>query len=350
MFEYKQQQYRLLVFLAKAYVNRFMYRTCLEEMGKHSKKFLLGDHTLAQWIHVLTSGFKAWAADSASEGAEVARRSCGGQGYVNMSGLPGIVTTLAGGVTFEGENQVLYQQIFRYLMKQITNIEKSRPILDRVQYLKNDYHKYCNIGSNMNPSSARGRDFLDKVQQISIFRHRALRLIYSTRSRLIKSSKLLGEAGAWNDCMMEIIDAGKAHVEYEIAVLAHQHVDSLSDQYKSLEPVLRRLVSVSALSTIIRGDSFVADSHINLSQMHDIQECIDELLRELYPNAVALTDAWDFSDACLSSAIGCKDGNAYERLLVWTRQMPINELAKKSVGVYTNGWKNSVKPVLRAKL
>jgi acyl-CoA oxidase len=94
----------------------------------------------------------------------------------------------------------------------------------------------------------------------------------------------------------------------------------------------------------------VADSHINLSQMHELQECVDELLAKLYPEAVALTDAWDFSDACLSSAIGCKDGNAYERLLAWTCQVPINEIVKKSGGVYMNAWENTIKPMLQPKL
>jgi acyl-CoA oxidase len=227
IFEYRQQHYRLRVLLAKAYVMRFMYWTCLEELGQRSNKFHEADHNKAQWIHILTSGFKAWSTENASEGAEDTRRCCGGQGYVNISGLPDIVTTLAGGVSFESENQVLYQQVFRFLMKDITNIEKSRPVLDEMYYLKKGYHTYNGREPNTYLSSARGRDFLGRALQISIFKHRALRLIYSTRSRLVKLAALFGEAGAWNECMMEVIDAGRAHVEYEIVVLAHRHVDKL---------------------------------------------------------------------------------------------------------------------------
>lgn len=48
--------------------------------------------------------------------------------------------------------------------------------------------------------------------------------------------------------------------------------------------------------------------------------------------------------------IGMKDGNAYETLLNWARQSPLNVEAAETESVFRQGWENFVKPILRARL
>lgn len=50
-----------------------------------------------------------------------------------------------------------------------------------------------------------------------------------------------------------------------------------------------------------------------------------EMLAVLRPNAVALVDAFDFHDMVLNSALGCYDGNVYERLYEWAQKTPMNQ-------------------------
>ena len=50
----------------------------------------------------------------AAEAAEVLRRSCGGHGYLMSSGLCPLVAEAHAGVTYEGENTVMYLQTARY--------------------------------------------------------------------------------------------------------------------------------------------------------------------------------------------------------------------------------------------
>ena len=64
------------------------------------------------------------------------------------------------------------------------------------------------------------------------------------------------------------------------------------------------------------------------------------LLEQLLPEAIALTDAWDFSNASLCSALGMRDGNMYANIMRWVEQMPIN---KDSV---EGSWGNWVDPIL----
>lgn len=64
-----------------------------------------------------------------------------------------------------------------------------------------------------------------------------------------------------------------------------------------------------------------------INKMHDYML---EMLAVLRPNAVALVDAFDFHDLVLNSALGCYDGNVYERLYEWAQKTPMNQ---KQVGL-----------------
>ena len=51
------------------------------------------------------------------------------------------------------------------------------------------------------------------------------------------------------------------------------------------------------------------------------------------PEAVALVDAFDYSDYALNSPLGCYDGNVYERLYETAQRSPLN---RKQVMRYKN--------------
>jgi acyl-CoA oxidase len=74
-----------------------------------------------------------------------------------------------------------------------------------------------------------------------------------------------------------------------------------------------------------------------------MREQIDGLEEVLLPGAIALTDAWSFTDGCLRSAIGCKNGDVYRLIMEWTRQLPINVEAAKNGGVFKKGWEEVIK-------
>ena len=73
-----------------------------------------------------------------------------------------------------------------------------------------------------------------------------------------------------------------------------------------------------------------------------------KLLKEVRPNAVALVDAWGFTDYELNSALGREDGDVYNALLMMAKASPLN---KTEVGP---AWESVLKPALqkfaRAKL
>lgn len=44
-----------------------------------------------------------------------------------------------------------------------------------------------------------------------------------------------------------------------------------------------------------------------------------------------------------------KDGNVYETIMNWTKQLPINVNAERDGGVFLKGYQSYIKPVLEAR-
>jgi hypothetical protein len=55
-----------------------------------------------------------------------------------------------------------------------------------------------------------------------------------------------------------------------------------------------------------------------------VRAAVRALLAEVRPDAVALVDAWNFSDHVLGSALGRRDGNVYQALFDWVRATPMH--------------------------
>jgi len=353
---YKSQHYRLLTLISKAYAIFFAWQKNDAEYRAMQMQQTKGDHASLPYNHNLAAGLKAWSTQTAADGAEDARKCCGGQGYLATSGLPEIVSSVTATATFEGENYVLWQQLGRYLFKCISLLEASKQIDKRMSYIADGFNAYISSPNQMQHRATHNDQFLYSEVQLSIFRHRALRLVYSTYLDLRVSESMMPAADAWNANMMSIISAARAHIEYYVLLTFTEYISNLPPTAsKNLVNVLSDMRSLFALTTITspfshNSISFVEDGSITLVQLDTIRSLVNTLLESLVPDAIALTDAWDFSDASLCSAIGCYDGNVYERLMAWSRQIPINVNAGKKGGVYEKGWKAWVEPMIRSNL
>jgi len=353
---YKSQHYRLMTLISKAYAILFSWKKNDAEYRAMQLQQTIGDHSSLPYNHNLAAGLKAWSTQTAADGAEDARKCCGGQGYLATSGLPEIVSSVTATATFEGENYVLWQQVGRYLFKCINLLEAGKQIDKRMSYIADGFNAYISSPNQMQHRATHNDQFLHSEVQLSIFRHRALRLVYSTYLDLRVSESMMPPADAWNANMMNIISAARAHIEYYVLLTFTEYITDLPPTTsKKLVNVLSDMRSLFALTTITspfshNSISFVEDGTITLVQLNTIRSLVNTLLSSLVPNAIALTDAWDFSDASLCSAIGCYDGNVYERLMAWSRQVPMNVNAGKKGGVYEKGWKGWVEPMIRSNL
>ncbi len=349
LIEYRSQHYRLLTSVAKAYAILFASRHCETAHSEFEKRGREGDFSTMQSCHALIGGMKAWSSSIAAEGAEDARRTCGGQGYLATSGLPDIVQSLTAMCTGEGDTHVLFQQTARYLMKWTAQFGAKQTVGELPEDLR-----YLTESAYTEKYTDSLGDPMDSRAQLCIFQHRAQRLVIRADSKLVedlKSGKT--KAQAWNQHIMLLMSAARAHIEYLVLRDFIKATAEVKDS--AIHRVLNKLRSVFALSTITNPQSadaisFVEDGFLSIDQLDAIRDAMNGLLDSLLPDAIGLTDAWDFTDAGLGSAIGMKDGNAYETLMRWTEQLPINVMARADGGRHVEAWERYIRPALMSKL
>jgi len=93
---------------------------------------------------------------------------------------------------------------------------------------------------------------------------------------------------------------------------------------------------------------FIEDGYLSTSQAGMIRTMLRRLLSEIEPECIPLTDAFNFSDYALGSALGCYDGEVYQKLVEWTKKEPLN--ANPVSEVYNEFLKPVIQQKLKAKL
>jgi len=108
--DYVTQQHKVLPQVAKHYAMLFTANQLLSFYSDALIDFEAGDLSKLPQLHGLSAGMKAFVTEEASSGIEILRRSCGGHGYANSSGIPHMYRNVVAGCTYEGENTVMYLQ------------------------------------------------------------------------------------------------------------------------------------------------------------------------------------------------------------------------------------------------
>lgn len=345
---FKSQHARLLGMTAQAYAILFASKACKGVYEALVSQQRNGKPGQLPYCHALTSGLKAYTTQIAADGAEDARKCCGGHGYSALSGLPDLVAIVTPHCTWEGDNTVLLQQTARYLVKVAAAVKSGKPVDAQMTYLA-DW--LASTKANPRPRcQAHSTALLDPSVQLSLFRHRAARVIFDAEAILAESTKKerfnLGNRQAWNEHMLSLLAAARAHIELYVLEAFVTQVAAITDP--AIGKVMHRLRNLFALTAIVTSTGFSEDAYISYAQAQEIKTHVNSIYKQLLPDAIALTDAWGFSDASLKSALGVWDGNVYETLMAWTRQVPINTEAAKNWGVHAGAW-SEVEGVLKGE-
>src|SRR5262249_24454945 len=160
------------------------------------------------------------------------------------SGLPEIATSVAAMATFEGENWVMWQQVFRYLLKGVAAVRNGQTASKGMAYVA-EYHHLKQQGREKQRCSADGDDFLNPEILLEVYRHRAARLV-CTAVDLLTSDAATPPTSAWNTHMMALISAARAHIELFVVstFCATINADPMIDH--TLRPVLSQLIVLFA--------------------------------------------------------------------------------------------------------
>jgi acyl-CoA oxidase len=342
---YKQQHSRLLTLISKSYATIFASHSVSKIYTTLAHLQKQGNHSTLPYVHMLMCGLKAWTSQTAADGAEEARKMCGGHGYMALSGLPDIVASVTATCTFEGENFVMWGQIARYLVKGM-----DLAVLPRDMAYMDSFCPPCKI-------TASGKEFLSHEVLLDLFKQRAASLAYEAHT-LVKKEENKGKSRelALDTHALPLLAAGCAHIEVFILQSCIEQLSLLpTTTSPTIISVLKRLISLFGLSTIasplsLSSSSFLTSKTVTPTDLRQMREQIEGLEEVLLPDAIALTDAWSFTNGCLRSAIGCKDGDVYGRIMEWTRQLPINVEAAENGGVFKKGWEEVIKSFMSRDL
>nr|XP_004669134.2 peroxisomal acyl-coenzyme A oxidase 2 [Jaculus jaculus] len=321
--DFQAQQQKLFPQLALSYAFHFLATSLLELLDRSYGSILSGDFRCLPELHALSTGVKAMITDLCAQGAEVCRRACGGHGYSKLSGLPTLVNRATAACTYEGENTVLYLQMARFLVKNYLKARLSpgatsqQPLPLSVAYLTAPDLARC-------PAQT-ATDFLCPELYTAAWAHVATRLIKNAAH----DAQTLTQSGAdqqeaLNQTALLQLQAAKAHCYYITVKTFKEAVERLDNEPANQE-VLWRLCHLSALHGILTNSGdFLHDGFLSGAQVDMARTAYLDLLPQIRKDAVLLTDAFDFTDQCLNSALGCYDGNVYERLFQWAQESPTN--------------------------
>jgi len=173
----------------------------------------------------------------------------------------------------------------------------------------------CHIDQTLSPASL-----------VQAYEYKAYRLLSKVTERLQKlttGGQLPHDAS--NNCSVPLVKAAEAHIQLYIVKTFLNEINDISDP-----PIAAALTDLFKLYTChgIANDStpFLADGYMSAAQLELISEAVLACLAKIRPNAVALVDAFDFTDRHLSSVLGRYDGNVYDNLLDWAKRSPLNKL------------------------
>lgn len=340
--DYQTQQQKLFPQLAMSYAFHFVATSLLEFFDGAYSAILKRDFSLLPELHALSTGMKAMIADFCTQGAEICRRACGGHGYSKLSGLPKLVTEVTASCTYEGENTVLYLQVARFLMKsylQVSAGPPQKPLPPSVMYLAKPGPARC--------AARTAADFLCPDLYTTAWAHVSTRLIKDAAHQtqtLMRSG--VDQHVAWNQTAAVHLQAAKAHCYYITVRNFKEAVEKL-DNEPEIQRVLQRLCDLYALHGILTNSGdFLHDGFLSGAQVDMARTAFLDLLPLIRKDAILLTDAFDFTDNCLNSALGCYDGHVYERLFEWAQKAPANNQKNPAYEKYIRPLLQSWRPKL----
>ncbi|ELT88872.1 hypothetical protein CAPTEDRAFT_174217 [Capitella teleta] len=306
--DYQTQQKKLFPLLASTYAYWFTGLQMLAVSNTIRAQIEAGN------LHALSSGLKAYTTNGANLGIEACRLACGGHGYSLSSGFPKIYVHATPGATYEGENTVLYLQTARYLQKSVTTAQSGSTLRGSTSYLTENLPNKSAICQKVNIGCA-----------IMAFKYRAMILVQQAAKRM-SQLKASGKPHheAWNLSAVPWVQAAEAHIEFYVVKTFAERISTVKDP--ATVSVLGHLFQLFACENILKnGKDYLMGGFMSSDQLQMLAEKSLNLLADIRPNAVALVDAFDYSDNMLGSILGRFDGDVYENLYKWAKASPLNK-------------------------
>ncbi|KAG2332706.1 hypothetical protein Bca4012_017727 [Brassica carinata] len=334
--DYKTQQNRLFPLLASAYAFRFVGEWLKWLYTDVTQRLEASDFATLPEAHACTAGLKSMTTSATSDGIEECRKLCGGHGYLWCSGLPELFAVYVPACTYEGDNVVLQLQVARFLMKSVSQLSSGKAPAGTTAYMGRAKHLL-----QCRSSVRKAEDWLNPAMVLEAFEARALRMAVSCANNL---SKFENQEQGFSELLADLVEAAIAHCQL---IVVSKFIVKLEGEIKGrgVKNQLKNLCYIYALHLIHKhlGD-FLSTNTITSEQASVASQQLRSLYSQVRPNAVALVDAFDYTDHYLGSVLGRYDGNVYPKLFEEALKDPLND------SVVPDGYREYIRPLIKQKL
>ncbi|KAM5578249.1 hypothetical protein ABKV19_008519 [Rosa sericea] len=285
LLDYPSHQHRLLPLLAKTYAMTFA--------ANHLKMiYVRRTPESSKTIHVVSSAFKATLTWHNMRTLQECREACGGQGLKTENRIGNLKGEFDVQSTFEGDNNVLMQQVSKALLAEfITAQKRSKPF--KALGLEH-MNKPCPvIPSHLTSSTLQSIEF-----QMDAFCLRERDLLNRFAVEVSQRQKQ-GESKEYSVLLSYQLaeDLGRA---FSDRTILQTFIDvEATVPAGSLKNVLATLRTLYALICLEEDAAFLRYGYLSTDNVAAVRKEVSSLCRELRPHALALVSSFGIPDAFL---------------------------------------------------
>ncbi|KAJ9147685.1 hypothetical protein P3X46_029816 [Hevea brasiliensis] len=331
--DYKTQQSRLFPLLASAYAFRFVGEWLKWLYMDVTQRLQANDFSTLPEAHACTAGLKSLTTSATADAIEECRKLCGGHGYLSSSGLPELFAVYVPACTYEGDNVVLLLQVARFLMKTVSQLGSGKKPVGTTAYMaraEDLLQCHCSV--------QKAEDWLKPSVLLEVFEARAVRMCVARAQSL---SKFPNPEEGFAELSADLVEAAIAHCQL---IVVSKFIEKLQQDIpgKGVKQQLQNLCNIYALNLLHKhlGD-FLSTGCITPKQSSLANDQLRSLYSQVRPNAIALVDAFNYTDHYLGSVLGRYDGNVYPKLYEEAWKDPLND------SIVPDGYHEYVRPLLK---
>ncbi|KAL8461163.1 hypothetical protein ACS0TY_032587 [Phlomoides rotata] len=286
LLDYPSHQRRLLPLIAKTYAMSFA--------GNYLKLLYVGrTPQLIKKLHIVSSGFKAILTWHNMRTLQECREACGGQGLKTENRIGQLKGEFDVQSTFEGDNNVLMQQVSKALLAEyVAAKKKNKPFTELgLEHM----NKSCpTIPSQLTVSTIRSSQFQDDIfclrERDLLNRFAAEISRYQAQGKSKESAFIAGYQLAE--------DLGRAFTDRAILQNFIEAENSVTDA--SLKNMLSLMRSMYVVTTLDEDAAFLRYGYLTRENAATVRKEVGNLCTEIRPHALSLVTSFGIPDAFLS--------------------------------------------------
>ena len=310
--DYQIQQHKLFTCLARLFALVFAGSEIKDLYEKCRVLIENGDDSRLGELHGIVSIFKGFATSRSLEATEICRRSCGGHGYLMVSGLPSIYANYLPSITYDGDNSILILQGAKYVMSRLRHAKKGEELPPKLKKILE-----ATDSLQGNPSDPYFHQVLfDAAARSTIY------AVFEKERKLHEAGHSIQEIWSFH-LQHEGIEAAEA---LYLSITHQAFLNSIQEvRDPSVSQALEQLRVIFAVSELTKWHPTLLRQGMEGSVVDSLTDLLHKAYGATRPNALALIEAFEIPDQTLNSVIGKREGNIYPSML-WTSKYlnPVN--------------------------